>query len=210
MIGKVFRIFREKGGILKALDLWDWFENLPHKYQKKVKYYYSLKTIKNINFPFKAKHFDSGEVGEVPYTKRTFLGSLAQQALLEKDFDFAEWLYNEALKMEGTPLEAHMILNDLILLAQNKRDFEKVREYVLKDVELYPQYKEELRQRWGGTLPQIMAFEIYVYLLEREGKIKEALDMVEWIRKEGITYPFYDEVKERLLSKLRETSEQSS
>ena len=28
MIGKVFRIFREKGGILKTLDLWDWYEGL--------------------------------------------------------------------------------------------------------------------------------------------------------------------------------------
>ena len=209
MIGRVFRIFREKGGILKALGLWDWFESLPHQYQKKVKYYYSLKTIKNINFPFKAKHFDSGEVGEVPYTKRTFLGSLAQQALLERDFEFAEWLYNEALKMEGTPLEAHMILNDLILLAQNKRDPKKVKEYVLKDIELYPEYKEELKERWGGKLPQIIAFEIYVYLLEKEGKIKEALELVEWIKKEGITYPFYEEVKERLLSKLGESAGQS-
>ncbi len=210
MIGRVFRIFKEKGGILKALDLWDWYESIPPKHQKKVKYYYSLKTIKNINFPFKAKHFDTGELNDVPYTKRTFLGSLAQQALLERDFEFAEWLYNEALKIEGTPLEAHMILNDLILLAQSKRDFEKVRKYVLKDVELYPEYRDELRGKWGGTLPQIIAFEIYVYLLEREGKVKEALDMVEWIKKEGITYPYYDEVKERLISKLGENSGQNS
>ena len=209
MIGKVFRIFKEKGGILKALNLWDWYENLPHKYQKKVKYYYSLKVVKNLNFPLKAKHFDSGEVKDVPYTKRTFLGTIAQTALLEKDLEFAEWLYNEALKMEGTPYEAHLILNDLILLAQKLRDFEKVKKYVMMDVELYPEYKEELRERWGGKLPQITSFEIYVYLLEREGKIKEALDLVEWIKKEGITYPYYDEVKERLLSKLQESSQSS-
>ena len=33
MIGKVFRIFREKGGILKTLDLWDWYEGLDTKDQ---------------------------------------------------------------------------------------------------------------------------------------------------------------------------------
>jgi hypothetical protein len=58
MLNRVFRIFREKGGILKALDLWDWYESLEPKWQKKVKYYFSLKTIKNLNFPYKAKHFD--------------------------------------------------------------------------------------------------------------------------------------------------------
>ncbi|GAB6065765.1 hypothetical protein JCM9492_08570 [Aquifex pyrophilus] len=207
MIGRVFRIFREKGGLLKALDLWEWYESLPHKYQKKVKHYYSVKTIKSLNFPFKAKHFDTGEIENPMYTKRTFLGTLAQTALLEGDYEFAEWLYNEALKMEGTPYEAHLILNDLILLAQKQKDLEKVKKYVLKDVELYEEYKDELRERWGGTLPQIMAFEVYVYLLEREGKIKEALELVQWIKKEGITYPYYEQVKERLLSKLRDSGE---
>ena len=85
MLNRVFRIFREKGGILKALDLWDWYESLEPKWQKKVKYYFSLKTIKNLNFHYKAKHFDSGDV-QTAYTKRTFLGSLAQTALLERDF----------------------------------------------------------------------------------------------------------------------------
>ncbi|NPB08349.1 MAG: hypothetical protein GXN96_05415 [Aquificae bacterium] len=203
MIGRVFRLFREKGGLLKSLGLWEWYESLPHDRQKKVKYYFSLKTVKNINFPYRAKDFDTGDPGEVPYTKRTFLGSLAQMALLEGDTEFAEWLYNEALSMEGSPLEAHMLLNDLILLAQKERDLEKVKKYVLMDVELYPRYREELRRRWGGTLPQITAFEIYVYLLEREGKIREALELVEWIKKEGITYPYYDEVKERLTKALR-------
>jgi len=47
-----------------------------------------------------------------------------------------------------------------------------------------------------------MAFEIYVYLLEKEGKVKEALELVEWIKREGITYPYYEQVKERLIGKL--------
>ncbi|NPA32310.1 MAG: hypothetical protein GXO04_01650 [Aquificae bacterium] len=203
MIGKVFRIFRQKGGLLKALGLWEWYENLPYKLQKKVKYYYSLKTVKNINFPFRAKHFDTGEIENPLYTKRTFLGTIAQTALLEGDTEFAEWLYNEALKMEGSPYEAHLILNDLILLAQKEKNLEKVKRYVLRDVELYEEYKDELRRRWGGSLPQIMAFEIYVYLLEREGKVREALELVEWIKREGITYPYYEEVKKRLTSKVK-------
>jgi len=36
MIGKIFRILREKGELLKALGLWEWYENLPYKYQKKL------------------------------------------------------------------------------------------------------------------------------------------------------------------------------
>ncbi|RLJ71585.1 hypothetical protein BCF55_1891 [Hydrogenivirga caldilitoris] len=204
MIGKVFQIFREKGGLLKALDLWEWYENLDPKYQKRVKKYYSIKVIKNLNFPYKAKHFDSGEVGKPLYTKRTFLASIAQTALLEGDYETAEWLYNEAIKMEGTPLEEHFILNDLVLLAQKLKDFDKMKVYCEKDIELFPEYKDALAERSGGQLPQINAFEVYVYLLEREGKVKEALELVERIKEEGITYPYYDEVSKRLTEKLKD------
>lgn len=202
MIGKVFQIFREKGGLLKALDLWDWFESLDARDQKRVKKYYSIKVIKNLSFPYKAKHFDSGEIEKTLYTKRTFLATIAQTALLEGDYETAEWLYNEALKMEGTPLEAHLILNDLILLAQKLKDFEKIKRYCEEDIKLYPDYKDVLRERSGGELPQINAFEVYVYLLEREGKVREALDLVEFIKREGIAYPYYEEVKRRLEEKL--------
>ncbi len=202
MIGKVFQIFREKGGLLKALDLWDWYEDLDARQQKNVKKYYSIKVVKNLSFPYKAKHFDSGEVERPLYTKRTFLATIAQTALLEGDYETAEWLYNEALRMEGTPYEAHLILNDLILLAQKVKDFDKMKRYCEEDVRLYPEYKEELKDRSGGKLPQINSFEVYVYILEREGKVQEALRLVEFIRKEGITYPYYEEVRERLLKKL--------
>lgn len=202
MIGKVFQIFREKGGLLKALNLWEWYESLDVKKQKAIKKYYSVKVIKNLNFPYKAKHFDSGEVENPLYTPRTFLATIAQTALLEGDYETAEWLYNEALNFEGTPYEAHLILNDLVLLSQRLKDFEKMKRYCERDIELYPQYKEELKSRNMNTLPQINSFEVWVYLLEREGKIKEALDFVEYIRKEGITYPYYEEVKNRLTEKL--------
>jgi tetratricopeptide (TPR) repeat protein len=205
MIGKVFRIFREKGGLLKALELWDWFESLEVKKQKAVKKYYSIKVIKNLNFPYKAKHFDSGQVDSPLYTKRTFLATIAQTALLEGDYETAEWLYREALRMEGTPYEAHLILNDLLLLAQKLKDFEKMKEFCRKDIELYPLYREELRSRNMGSLPQINSFEVWVYLLEREGKIQEALDFIEFIRRENIAYPYYEEVKKRLEDKLQKS-----
>jgi hypothetical protein len=202
MIRRVFQIFREKGGLLRALDLWDWYENLDVRQQKQVKKYFSLKTIRNLRFPYRAKHFDSGEVEKPPYTKRTFLASIAQTALLEGDYATAEWLYLEALKQEGTPYEAHLIYNDLLILAQKLRDFEKMKRYCEEDIKLYPLYREELRRRCGGVIPQINTFEVYVYLLEREGKLREALEFLEFIRREGITYPYYEEVKGRLTGKL--------
>ena len=210
MLGRVFQIFREKGGLLKALDLWEWYENLEPRYQKAIKKYYSVKVIKNLSFPYKAKHFDSGEIENPLYTKRTFLATIAQTALLEGDYEIAEWLYNEALKMEGSPYEEHLILNDLVLLAQKLKDFEKMKAYCSRDVELFPHYKEELRDRGGGQLPQINSFEVMVYLLEREGKVKEALELVEQIKKEGIAYPYYDKVKERLLSKLSDEGKEQT
>jgi len=201
MLNRVFRIFREKGGILKALDLWDWYESLEPKWQKKVKYYFSLKTIKNLNFPYKAKHFDSGEV-QTAYTKRTFLGSLAQSALLEKDFETAHWLYWEALKQEGTPYEEHLILNDLLLLYQKLKDFEKMEEVAKRDVELFPEYAEELKERNGGKLPQINSFEVLVYLYERKGLFEEALALIKRIKELGIPYPQEEEVLKRISDKM--------
>lgn len=198
MIGKVFRIFREKGGILKALDLWDWYEGLEPGEQKRVKYYFSLKSIKDMRFPFRAKHFESGEVQNPGYTKATFLGSLAQTALLEGKYEDAEWLYLRALEFAHEPYEKHLILNDLIMLSQKLKDFERMERYALMDLELFDLYKEKLREKAGERLPQLNSYEIMVYILERKGKKEQALELLERFHKEGIPHPFYQEVKERL------------
>ncbi len=201
MIGKVFRIFREKGGILKALDLWDWFENLPYNKQRKLKYYFSLKSIKNLNFPYRAKHFDSGDIQDIPYTKRTFLGSLAQTALLEGDYEFAEWLYLQALNMDGTPYEAHLILNDLVMLAQKIKDLEKAGMYAEKDLELFKDYEEEVKL--GNQRIYLNSLEFYIYFLEKQGKVEQALKVLEEFKAKGVEHPFYENVKERLQRKIQ-------
>ncbi|SNZ16048.1 hypothetical protein [Hydrogenobacter hydrogenophilus] len=201
MIGKVFKLFREKGGLLKALDLWDWYESLDPQKQKMVKYYFSLKTIKNLRFPYKAKHFDSGDIKDTPYTKRTFLGSIAQMALLEGDTKNAEWLYLEALKMEGTPIEAHMILNDLVILAQKEKNYEKMETYAKADIELFEKYKESLKEKEGGSLPHLNSFDLMLYLLERKGEYVKALKLLSYMESQSI--PVYPETKERLKAKCQ-------
>ncbi len=210
MIGRVFRIFREKGGLLKALGLWEWFESLHPDQQKAVKKYYSIKVIKNLNFPYKAKHFDSGEIERPLYTKRTFLATIAQTALLEGDLQTARWLYESALQMEGSPYEAHLILNDLLLLAQKEKDFDSMKRYCQMDIELFPSYKEEIKAVGGGKIPQLNTFEVMVYLLEREGKIKEAIELAERMVREGITYPYYEQVRERLTKKLQDAGKEQT
>jgi hypothetical protein len=201
MIGKVFRIFKEKGGLLKTLGLWEWYESLDAQKQKMVKYYFSLKSIKNIRFPYKAKHFDSGDIQETPYTKRTFLGSIAQMALLEGDTKNAEWLYLEALKMEGTPLEAHMILNDLVILAQKEKDYNKMETYAKADIELFEDYKESLKEKEGGSLPYLNSFDLMLYLLERRGEYAKAVELLSYMESQSI--PVYPETKKRLTEKVR-------
>lgn len=201
MIGKVFRIFREKRGLLKTLGLWEWYESLDAQKQKMVKYYFSLKSIKNIRFPYKAKHFDSGDIQDTPYTKRTFLGSIAQMALLEGDTENAEWLYLEALKMEGTPLEAHMILNDLVLLSQKEKDYNKMETYAKADIELFEKYKESLKEKEGGSLPHLNSFDLMLYLLERKGEYVKAVELLSYMESQSI--PVYPETKERLTEKFR-------
>jgi len=186
MIGRVFRIFRERKGLLKTLNLWEWYERLDPHFQRKVKEYYMLKVVRNMNFPYRAEHFDRVEVRETAYTKRTFLATIAQTALLEGDYETAEWLYTEALKMEGSPYEAHLILNDLALLARKIGDTEKMRKYCEEDLRLFPEYREELRERAGGNLPPSSTLGIYIYLLKREGREEEARSLLESMRREGV------------------------
>lgn len=198
MVGKVFRIFRNKGGILKTLDLWDWYEGLNPEDQKRVKYYFSLKSIKDMRFPLKARYFDNGEVQNPGYTKATFLGTLAQTALLEGKYQDAQWLYQWALEFATSSFEKHLILNDLIMLAQKLRDYEKMENYARMDLELFEDYKETLKEKNGGRMPQINSYEIMVYLLERKGEKEKALSLLEKLHKEGVPHPFYEEVKKRL------------
>ncbi len=198
MIGKVFRIFREKGGVLKALELWDWYESLEPKDQKRIKYYFSLKSIKDMRFPFRAKHFDTGEVINPGYTRATLLGTLAQTALLDGKYEDAEWLYLRALELSESPYEKHLILNDLLMLSQKLKDFDRMEKYARMDLELFEDYKEELKERNGGSLPQINAYELIVYLFERKGDKALALELLERFHKEGVPHPFYQEVKQRL------------
>lgn len=200
MIGKVFRIFHEKGGILKALGLWEWFESLNPKEQKLIKHYFSLKSIKELKFPFRAKHFDSGEVDTFGYTRAKFLGSIAQRALLERDYQAAKWLYTKALELSETPLEKHLILNDLVLLAQKLKDFDLIESYALSHVNLFLESGKEILK--DGQKIQLNSLEVIVYLLERKGEVKKALEIMEKLRDIGVEHPFYNEVRARLESKL--------
>lgn len=198
MIGKVFRIFRERGGVLRALDLWEWYETLNPKDQKRVKYYFSLKSIKDMRFPFRAKHFENGEVNNPGYTRATLLGTLAQTALLEGKYEDAEWLYHRALEFAEDPYEKHLILNDLLMLYQKLRDFDSMERYALIDLQLFEDYKDKLRDRMGGSLPQLNSYELLIYILERKGEKTKALELLEKFHKEGVPHPFYQEVRERL------------
>lgn len=200
MIGRVFRIFHEKGGILKALGLWEWFESLNPKEQKLIKHYFSLKSIKELRFPFRAKHFDSGEVSTFGYTKATFLGSIAQRALLERDYTGAKWIYTKALELCETPMEKHMILNDLVLLAQKLKDFELIEYYATEHINLLLENINSILKE--GQKLQPNSLEVIVYLLEKKGEIKKALEIMQKLKEIGIEHPFYNEVKTRLESKL--------
>ena len=193
---------RREGGVLKALGLLDWYRSLGPDRRERVRRYFSVKVMKDMRFPYRAADLDRGEVSRVHYTRRTFLATLAQTAFLEGDLETAEWLYNEALKQEGTPYEAHLIYSDLIVLAQRLRDTSKLKRYCEEDVKLYPQYRRELHERERS--PRLVSFEVYVNLLEREGRVREALSLLEFISKEGVAYPYYEEVRKRLISGIRD------
>jgi len=189
--------FGRRGGILEALGLSEWFHSLPRDRKKKVRYAFSLKATKELSFPYGPGDLEKGRI-VTSYTKRTFLGTLAQTLLLEGDYEGAEWLYTEALKAEGTPYEEHLILNDLLLLYQKLRDFRRMEEISRRDVELFERYKEELFRRHKNSPPQVNSFSVYIYMLERKGKKEEALKVLDYAISEGLFVPFAEEIRKRL------------
>ncbi len=178
--------FRREGGLLKTLNLWDWFKSLSPDRQKDFKRAYSLKVVRDMRFPYKIQQLLKGNIERTPYTKRTFLGTLAQASLLEGYYDTAQWIYKEALKMEGTAYEEHLILMDLLVLYRKQGRIEDIKQICKRDIELFPAYKEELKRKNRGKLPFIPSFEIYIYILEKEGKYKEAQDLRNYMCNEGI------------------------
>ncbi len=196
----MINFLRKKGGILGALGLTDWFSSLRRDRKRKVKYAFSLKVTRDLSFPYKAGDLERGEI-VTSYTKRTFLGTLAQTLLLEGDYEGAEWLYLEALKMEGTPYEEHLILNDLLLLYQKLKNFTKMEEVSRRDVELFDQYKEELFRRYKNSQPQVNSFSVYIYMLERKGKKEEALRVLDYALSKGLFIPFAEDIRKRLMVK---------
>ncbi len=193
----MLKFLSKRGGLLKALDLWDWYESLTSEYRKKFRHYYELKCKKDLKFPYRAFQLERGNVSTL-YTKRTFLGTIAQISMLEGDLEFAGWLYREALKMEGTPYEEHLILNDLIVLSQRRKDFEDMERFAEKDIRLFKDYKEELFIRCKDTKPMVNSFSIYIYVLERKGRREEALQILNYALSEGVYIPFSDDIRRRL------------
>jgi len=156
------------GGVLGALRLEEWFKGLPEEKREKLRFYFSKKAVKDLSFPFKASQLERGRV-KVPYSKRTFLGTLAQTALLEGDEEFARWLYEEALKQEGTPFEELLLLSDLLLLVEEER----ARKVLLRLSEVLPACAEELKRRGVRRLPSAER-----WLRRLGGKEAEALRKV--------------------------------
>ena len=88
------------------------------------------------------------------------------------------------------------------MLYQKLKDLEKIEEVAKRDVELFPEYAEELKERNGGRLPQINSFEVLVYLYERKGLFEDALALIKRIKELGISYPQEEEVLKRISDKI--------
>ncbi len=193
----MLNLFKKRGGLLKALDLWDWYDLLPLDRKRAFKHYYVIKCTNDLSFPYGISHLESGNIKTL-YTKRTFLGTVAQTSMLEGDLYTAEWIYKEAIEMEGSFYEEHLLLNDLVLLYQRLKDLSKMEEFSRRDVELFEKYKKELFGKTESGFMQVNSFNIYIYVLEKKGEKGRALKVLEYALSEGISIPFADDIKRRL------------
>ncbi|MDW8237792.1 MAG: hypothetical protein RMJ32_05235 [Aquificaceae bacterium] len=126
--------------------------------------------------------------------------ALLKELSSERDYQGAKWLYTKALELSETPLEKHLILNDLVLLSQKLKDFDLIESYALSHVNLFLESGRDILK--DGQKIQLNSLEVIVYLLERKGEVKRALEIMQKLREVGIEHPFYNEVKARLESKL--------
>lgn len=125
----------QNGGILRALKLEDWYNNLSKEQQEKARRYSS-----------DGENFTQG-VYTPPYgTQKDFLFEIAKGAFGADDFYYAIFLAKEGLRpdMEGSE-SIRVQLYDILIRGYSKlEEWKRVKEYCFEELGAFPNVKDFL------------------------------------------------------------------
>jgi len=193
-------------GLLGYLGLSEWFLNLNTKEKAKVRKYYSM------GFNADPKYLDTGDISYSTTTQQKFLAAIGHNALIQKDYAFAETVLLKALQSEDdNVIDRHFVYNSLIDLYYKQRGsrpdaIEKCIEYCLQDIKILKEFIDAWKKEYGDEIPRIPSVERLAIIYEKHGKFEEAIRICEMALKFGIhdsTKGGFEGRKARLQKKLK-------
>lgn len=115
-------------------------------------------------------------------TKSSLLSSIGSNLISIKEFELANKLLSESLRISEDAIDTHFILNSLInltyLLRDNSEELDKCIHFCKMDIKLLPDFLHAWQQKWTN-IPRIPSFERLAIIYEKQGNINEAIKVCE-------------------------------
>jgi tetratricopeptide (TPR) repeat protein len=129
-------------GIIKFLKLEDWYISLTSEQQRKLKEYSGM-----------GKDLTKGDISYGLQTQKDFFSATANNAIYNRDYEFAIFLAENGLTAQGSLVDQHFIYNTLIESYKKQRDYENIKKCCLAEVEDFSEIGSELKKDFDGELP---------------------------------------------------------
>jgi hypothetical protein len=189
---------KEVNGLIEYFELNEWFATLSEEEKQKMRKYSSMGIGGN---PDCLEHGDISS----SQTIHGFLSGIGYNAVFVKDFIFAEKILLKTLSIpDCNPLDYHFITQSLIELYYKQRDIvpnaiDKCIDYCIKDIkqiEIFIETWNKEQYRIGIPknqiiLPHFLSLERLAIIYEKQGKIREAIEICNI----ALKYNFRDSTK---------------
>jgi tetratricopeptide (TPR) repeat protein len=129
------------GGIIKFLQLTDWYCSLTSEQQKKLKEYSGH-----------GEHLINGNISS-SQTQKHLLWTSAINAVHAKDYEYAIFLAEKGRSAQGSLVDQHFIYNAFIEACFRKGDYENTKKYCVAELEDFSNIGRALKKDFDKELP---------------------------------------------------------
>lgn len=171
-------------GLIGFFGLDEWFDKLTEDEKQKMRKYSSM------GIGGDPKHLEYGDIS-TSQTQQGFLGSIGYNAVSGKDYTFAEKILFKSLQsIDVNPIDRHFTYLSLIRMYYSQRNIlpnavDECVKYCIEDISHLEEFlkawkKEEIRIGIPENqilFPLIPSLERLTIIYEKQGKIKEAIEI---------------------------------
>ncbi len=129
-------------GIIKYLELENWYNSLNPEQQMKLKEYSG-----------EGENLIQGEICSSSQTQKHFFWTTATNAIYNKDYEFAIYLAQKGLTAQGSLIDQHFIYSAFIEAYIKQDDYENAKKYCIAELEEFPKMGNALKKDFNGELP---------------------------------------------------------